>query len=84
MAVFINQGAAKNLADLINAIGELIAPILDWNDSVAAWKIGAVNIVNPAHLLSWPFKVARPKRSPSAQRARQPLCRARVYSRENR
>ncbi len=52
MTLLVDQCALKNLADLIDAVGELIAAILDRNDGVAALDISAIDIGNPAHPLS--------------------------------
>ena len=56
MTLFVDKGAVKNLAHLIDAIAELIAAILDRHARVAALAISAVDIGNSAqlgHLLCW-------------------------------
>jgi hypothetical protein len=36
--------AARDFADLVDAIGKLIAAILDMNDGVGVWKVAPVDI----------------------------------------
>ena len=46
MAPFVNYPPAPHLANLINAVGELVSAILDMDHGVAAPEIAAVNIGN--------------------------------------
>ena len=44
MALFVDQPAAADLAHLIDAVGELIAPVLDMNGGPGMGKVAAVDV----------------------------------------
>src|ERR1700736_1305293 len=52
MAFLVDQGAAKDFAHFIDAIGELVAAVIDMNHGVAVQDIAAIDISYPAHALS--------------------------------
>jgi hypothetical protein len=49
MPSFVHQAAVAHLADLIDAIGELIAAILDMNGSLGIGGISPIDVHNPSH-----------------------------------
>ena len=55
MAPLVDQGAAKDLAHFVDAIGELVAAVFDMNHSVAVQDIPAIDISYPAHARSRDF-----------------------------
>src|ERR1700730_3627097 len=52
MAFLVDQGAAKDFAHFIDAIGELVAAVVDMNHGVAVQDIATIDISYPAHALS--------------------------------
>ena len=52
MAAFVDQPPAPHLADFVDAVGELIAAILDIHRSIAPRKIAAVDVGNAGHVNS--------------------------------
>ncbi len=46
MAPLVDDAAVPHLADLVDAVGELVAAILDMNHSLAAGNVPAVDIGN--------------------------------------
>ena len=67
MAPFVDQGATKDLAYFVDAIGELVAAVFDMNHGVAVQEIPAIDISDPAHARARDFNeeekpaVPRPK-----------------------
>ena len=49
MAFLVDQAAAKNFADFIDTIGELVAAVIDMNHGVAVQHIAAIDISYFAH-----------------------------------
>ena len=55
MALLVDQGAAKDFAHFVDAIGELVAAVVDMNHGVAVQDIAAIDISYPAHARSRDF-----------------------------
>jgi hypothetical protein len=55
MAFLVDQGAAKDFAHFVDAIGELVAAVVDMNHGVAVQDVAAVDISYPAHAHSRDF-----------------------------
>src|ERR1700689_11849 len=49
MAPFVDQAPVPHLADFIDAVGELVAAILDVDGSVAGRKIAAIGVSGARH-----------------------------------
>src|SRR5450631_2044363 len=49
MAFLVDQAAAKNFADFIDTVGELVAAVIDMNHGVAVQHIAAIDISYFAH-----------------------------------
>jgi hypothetical protein len=49
MAAFVYEAASAHLADLIDAIGELIAAIFDVDHRPAMGHVTTVDVGNPGH-----------------------------------
>src|ERR1700730_1510178 len=61
MAFLVDQGAAKDFAYFIYAIGALVAAVVDMNHGVAVQDVAAIDISYPAHALSrFPRRSQRP------------------------
>ena len=60
VAALVDQPAAAHLADLVDAVGKLVAPVLDVHHGVGVRQVAAVDVGDPRHRR--PFNPANRRR----------------------